>query len=30
VYAGTVYDIIDVPIKHSLMGAFVISIEKQK
>lgn len=30
VHNGIVYDIIDVPIKHTLMGAFVIAIEKQK
>jgi hypothetical protein len=30
VYSSVVYDIINVPIKHSLMGAFIIGIEKKK
>ena len=30
IFNSVVYDIINVPIKHSLMGAFIIGIEKQK
>jgi hypothetical protein len=30
VFDSVVYDIVDVPIKHSLMGAFIISVERQK
>ena len=30
VYNSIMYDITDVPIKHSLMGAFIIGIEKHK
>jgi major membrane immunogen (membrane-anchored lipoprotein) len=29
-FNGSVYDITDVPIKHTLMAAFIVSIEKQK
>jgi|NOAtaT_7_FD_contig_21_5016189_length_1073_multi_9_in_0_out_0_2 hypothetical protein len=27
---STTYDVVHVPVKHSLMGAFIIGIEKQK
>lgn len=30
VYNSVMYDVINVPIKHSLMGAFIVGIEKQK
>lgn len=30
VFNSVVYDVTDVPIKHSLMGAFIVSVEKQK
>lgn len=30
VYNSVMYDVISVPIKHSLMGAFIVGIEKQK
>lgn len=29
-FNSVVYDVVFVPIKHALMGAFIISIEKQK
>lgn len=30
VYNNVVYDVMDVPVKHSLMGAFIVRVEKRK
>jgi hypothetical protein len=30
IYNNTTYDVVYVPVKHSLMGAFVVQIEKRK
>lgn len=30
IYNGATYDVVYVPVKHSLMGAFVVQIEKRK
>jgi hypothetical protein len=30
VFSGTMFDLVDIPVKHSLMGAFIVEVERSQ